>query len=121
MKRLTEEEIHSLNKEISKRDYDQGVFKEPSCAPEFYKDQHLVYLRWHSAGRPGSCWDDSDTINEDWQEEMPTFYALELLLDKLGVKEEDRDIIEGMMEDGDDQTDYGYYGDYDTYSYRWIP
>ena len=59
---LTQTQIEAINKECP---YGQGIFREPFGIPDHIKDL-LIYTKWESGGRPGSCWDDENTVNEEY-------------------------------------------------------
>lgn len=118
MKRLSDEEIVELNKKICKLDTDQGVFKEPNHIRNDIKD-YVVYMRWLSAQKGGSCWDDENTVNEHHDYDSPPFHALEIVLEALGATYNQRMHIHALIESNYD-TDYGYYGDYDTYTVYYV-
>lgn len=116
---LTKEQIESINNECP---YNQGIFKEPFGIPDFIKEL-VIYTRWTSGGKPGSCWDDENTVNESYSSSRPddAFKVLDLTLKALKP-----DItflqyreIERLI-DSNEKTDYGYYGDYTEETIEWI-
>ncbi len=118
MKRLTEEDIKDINKRIE--DSDSGIFVQPTYIPTDIKGP-VCYMRWNPEGRPGTCWDDEDTINEVYYNERPEFEALTLALEIIGAPDE-KSYIEGyFLRTNDDAGSYvGYYGDYDDYKAEWV-
>lgn len=117
---LTKEQIEKINSAVP---YGQGIFREPFGIPNHIKDL-VVYTKWHSAGRPGSCWDDEDTINEDWYEDRPrnAFKVLDLIIEILrpNLSLSLYDELIGKF-DSNQETDYGYYGDYTTDTIEFFP
>ena len=119
MTKLTEEQIKDINDQCP---YDQGIFKEPFGIPDNIKE-HVIYTKWDSRGRDGSCWDDEDTINEDYEFDRPddAFKVLDITLAILRpntnylLYEQIKSLIESNKE-----TDYGYYGNYTTDTIEWI-
>ena len=116
---LTKEQIEEIN---SKVPYGQGIFKEPYGIPNHIKEL-VIYTKWTSGGRPGSCWDDENTVNEDYTCDRPSdaFKVLDLVLQILKpnttflqYKE-----IQNLV-DSNTETDYGYYGDYTEDTIEWI-
>lgn len=59
---LTEDQIKEINRKCPS---DQGIFREGNGIPLHIKEL-CIYSRYSSGGRPGSCWDDEDTINEEY-------------------------------------------------------
>ena len=116
---LTQEQIEEINKKCH---YWQGVFREPFGIPNEIKEP-VIYTKWESGGRPGSCWDDEDTINEDYTNERPddAFMVLDLVLKELkpDISYLDYKKIEGLKNSNID-TDYGYYGHYTEDTIEWI-
>jgi len=116
---LTKEQIEAINNECP---YNQGIFKEPFGIPDFIKEL-VIYTRWTSGGRPGSCYDDENTVNESYSSSRPNdaFRILDLTLKAINpnitflqYKE-----IEGLI-NSNKKTDYGYYGDYTEETIEWI-
>lgn len=116
---LTEEQIKQINSECS---YDQEVFKEPFGIPDKIKEL-VIYSKWESGGKPGSCWDDEDTVNEEYTCSRPedAFKVLDLVLKTLkpNVTYLEYKEIENLIQSNVD-TDYGYYGDYTERTIEWI-
>ncbi len=116
---LTQSQIEEINKECP---YGQGVFREPFGIPNDIKEL-VVYTKWESGGRPGSCWDDEDTVNDDYTLDRPSdaFKVLDLTLKVLKPSvtflqfKEIQNLINSNTE-----TDYGYYGDYTEDTIEWI-
>lgn len=115
--KLTQENIEEINKKCP---YDQGVFNQPTGISTDIKTP-VIYMRWESEGRPGSCWDDEDTENETYYNDKPKFKALDLVLavikpdiSYLQYKE-----VENLIKESS-QTDNGYYGDYSEYTHNYI-
>ena len=116
---LTKEQIEEIN---SKVPYGQGIFKEPYGIPNHIKEL-VIYTKWTSGGRPGSCWDDENTVNKHYTQDRPNdaFKILDLVLQILKpnttflqYKE-----IQNLV-DSNTETDYGYYGDYTEDTIEWI-
>jgi hypothetical protein len=107
---LTEKQIKKIN---SICPYKQGIFKEPNHIPVNIKEP-VIFMQWESSGRPGSCWDDEDTINEEYFNEfnLEEFKVLYLVLKELG-KTIDTNDLESIIhhEPEFDNTSNGYYGD----------
>ena len=116
---LTKEQIEEIN---SKVPYGQGIFKEPYGIPNHIKEL-VIYTKWTSGGRPGSCWDDEDTINEDYTQDRPNdaFKVLDLVLQilKPNITFLQYKEIQNLV-DSNTETDYGYYGDYTEDTIEWI-
>ena len=116
---LTQEQITEINKECP---YGQGVFREPFGIPNHIKGL-VIYTKWESGGKPGSCWDDENTENEEYRNERPddSFVVLDKVLkilkpnvSYLEFKEIER------LKDSNYEMDYGYYGDYTEDAIEWI-
>jgi len=118
--KLTQEQIELIN---SKCQYNQGIFREPFGIPSHIKEQCL-YTKWESGGKPGSCWDDADTVNEIYYNERPhdAYQVLEFTLKELDIEITDivLDRIKGAF-DSNVESDYGYYGDYTDDTIEWLP
>lgn len=116
---LTKEQIEEINKKCP---YGQGVFREPFGIPNKIKEP-VIYTKWESGGRLGSCWDDEDTVNEEYANERPddAFMVLDLVLKELkpDISYLDYKKIERLKNSNID-TDYGYYGDYTEETIEWI-
>ena len=73
---------------------------------------HNNYLTWYE-----------NTINETYYTSAPKNHmlVLDLILDKIAPKLTtlQRRLINGLIKE-DSYTDYGYYGDYDTYTCEYI-
>jgi hypothetical protein len=116
---LTQTQIEAINKECP---YGQGIFREPFGIPNHIKEL-CVYTKWESGGRNGSCWDDEDTVNEDYTNDRPSdaFKVLDLTLKVLKPDitflqfKEIQNLVHSNTE-----TDYGYYGDYTEDTIEWI-
>lgn len=119
MKTLTQEDIKHIN-EICP--YEQGIFIQPNHIPTNIKEP-VIFMQWESSGRPGSCWDDDDTVNEEYFNEfnLQEFKVLHLILEKLD-KTIDNATLESIIhhEPEFDNTSNGYYGDYENDSVTWI-
>jgi hypothetical protein len=118
MRTLTEQEI----KEINSKHYDQGIFKEGAGIPSNIKEL-VVYSRYQSDGRGGSCWDDADTVNDTYYNDPPKDHFA-VLDDVLKILKPNISLlqcreIERLKQDNSD-TEYGYYGDYSTYRIEFI-
>lgn len=116
---LTQTQIEAINNECP---YGQGIFREPFGIPNEIKEL-VIYTKWESGGRPGSCWDDEDTVNDDYTCDRPSdaFKVLDLTLKVLKpdvtflqFKE-----IQNLV-NSNQTTDYGYYGDYTEDTIEWI-
>ena len=117
---LTQSQIAAINKECI---YNQGIFREPFGIPNHIKDL-VIYTRWSSGGRPGSCWDDEDTVNEVYSNDRPgdAYNIIELILKELGVDDAVSvysNEIQGLIQ-SNTETEYGYYGDYTEDTIEWI-
>ena len=117
--KLTQEQITEINKECP---YGQGVFREPFGIPTNIKGL-VIYTKWESGGRPGSCWDDENTHNEHYtcSEPNDSFIVLDKVLkilkpdvSYLEFKEIER------LKNSNTEMDYGYYGDYTEDTIEWI-
>lgn len=116
---LTQTQIEAINKECP---YGQGIFREPFGIPNDIKEL-VVYTKWTSGGRGGSCWDDENTVNEDYTNDRPSdaFKVLDLTLKILKPEvsflqfKEIQNLVHSNTE-----TDYGYYGDYTEDTIEWI-
>lgn len=117
---LTEKQIKSINKKCP---YNQGIFMEPFGIPDYIKEL-VIYTKWASGGRPGSCWDNENTINEDYTHERPydAYDVLDLIFQELGIDNvfsKNSYEITGLFDSNTD-TEYGYYGDYTEDTIEWI-
>lgn len=117
MRKLTQEDIKEIN---SNCEYGQGVFTQPTGISTDIKTP-VIYMRWESEGRPGSCWDDENTVNETYYNEKPKFKVLDIVLSKIApeisylkYKEVENLIKESSVNDS------GYYGNYSVYSHNYI-
>ena len=116
---LTKEQISQINDECP---YGQGVFKEPFGIPNHIKEL-VVYIKYESASRGGSCYDDEDTVNEEYEVKRPFDYfvvldkVLEVLYPNIPYL-----LYQNILslKDSNTETDYGYYGDYTTDTIEWI-
>ena len=117
--KLTQEQIVEINEGCP---YGQGVFNEPFGIPDNVKGL-VIYTKWTSGGRGGSCWDDENTVNEEYENERPSDYFV--VLDKVlkalkpDVSYLDFKNIESLKK-SNSETDYGYYGDYTEDTIEWI-
>lgn len=118
MCKLTQDQIEQINQECN---YGHGIFKQPNHIPVTVKEP-VLYMQWESSGRPGSCWDDEDTVNEDYTNpfDIDDFQALHLTLKMLDkpIPSNIHTIIN--IEPEFDTTSNGYYGDYNNDSVAWI-
>lgn len=116
---LTQEQIKEIN---SNCPHDQGIFKEGNGIPLHIKEL-CIYSRYNSGGKPGSCFDDENTVNEEYSLDPPSdhFKVLDLVLAKLkpGITFLEHKMIMGLIDHNTD-TEYGYYGDYDEYTVEFI-
>lgn len=116
---LTQKQIEEINKKCP---YRQGIFREPFGIPDNIKEL-VIYTKWESGGRPGSYWDNVDTINEDYSSERPSdaFKVLKLTLEVLkpNISYLQYEQIESLKQ-SNTETDYGYYGDYTEDTIEWI-
>ena len=116
---LTQSQIEAINKECP---YGQGIFREPFGIPNKIKEL-VVYTKWQSGGRGGSCWDDEDTVNEHYNNSRPndSFKILDLTLKVLRPEITFLQFreIEALIH-SNTETDYGYYGDYTEDTIEWI-
>ncbi len=116
---LTQQQIEQINSECP---YGQGIFREPFGIPDHIKDL-VIYTKWNSAGRGGSCWDDEDTVNEHYDLDRPddAFVVLDKVLKVLkpNISYLDYKNVESLKE-SNTETEYGYYGDYTEDTIEWI-
>lgn len=116
---LTQEQIEEIN---SKCPYGQGVFREPFGIPNHIKEL-VIYTKWTSGGRNGTCWDDATTVNNPYYCERPddAFIVLDKVLEVLkpDISYLEYKKIEALKQSNVD-TDYGYYGNYTEDTIEWI-
>jgi len=116
---LTKEQVDDINKECP---YGQGVFREPFGIPNNIKGL-VVYTKWVSGFRGGSCWDDEDTVNDSQSSDRPddAFLVLDKVLRilKPDITYLDFRRIEALKK-SNKETDYGYYGDYTEDTIEWM-
>ncbi len=116
---LTEKQIKDIN---NKCPYNQGIFKEGNGIPTHIKEP-CIYSRYVSVSKPGSCWDDENTINEEYYHNIPKdhFKVLDLTLAVLrpNITTLEYNMIKGLIDDNTD-TEYGYYGDFEEYKVEFI-
>jgi len=116
---LTKEQVEEINKECP---YGQGVFREPFGIPNDIKGL-VVYTKWESGGRGGSCWDDENTVNDEYSSDRPddAFVVLDRVLKilKPDISYLDFKKIEALK-NSNGETDYGCYGDYTEDTIEWI-
>lgn len=116
---LTQTQIEAINKECPSG---QGIFREPFGIPNNIKEL-VIYTKWESGGRGGSCWDDENTVNEHYDKSRPNdaFKVLDLTLKVLKPEVTFLQFreIEALI-DSNTKTDYGYYGDYTEDTIEWI-
>lgn len=116
---LTKKQIEEINNDCQ---YGQGVFREPFGIPSHIKGL-VVYTKWESGGRPGSCWDDEDTVNDEYVNDRPSdcFEVLDKVLKilKPNITYLDFKKIEALKQ-SNNETNYGYYGDYTEDTIEWI-
>lgn len=116
---LTKEQIEEINEEC---EYGQGVFREPFGIPNDIKGL-VVYTKWESGGRKGSCRDDENTVNDDYTSDRPNdcFVVLDKVLNilKPDISYLDFKKIEALK-NSNEETDHGYYGDYTSDTIEWI-
>lgn len=116
---LTKEQVERINVECP---YGQGVFQEPFGIPSDIKGL-VIYTKWESAGRPGSCWDDDDTVNEEYENDRPedAFVVLDKVLKVLkpDISPSEYKKIEALKK-SNEEIDYGFYGDYTEDTIEWI-
>ena len=103
---LTEEDIKEINSNCPEN---QGVFFEPNGIPYKIKDK-VVYMRWEVGGTAGGgCWEHCRQYN--YQNDRPSFVALDLVLKKLTSKEywdfneRERKLIDRLIIEGDRNTE----------------
>mgnify|MGYP003629965484 CR=1 FL=1 len=117
--KLTKEQVEVINEECP---YGQGVFREPFGIPNNIKGL-VVYTKWVSGGRSGSCFDDENTQNEDYKNDRPSdcFEVLDRVLKilKPEIAYLDFGKIEALTK-SNQETNYGYYGDYTEDVIEWI-
>lgn len=116
---LSKEQIIEIN---NKCPYDQGIFVEGNGIPLHIKEA-CIYSRYSSGGRPGSCWDDENTVNEEWTSEPPTdhFAVIDIVLEVIypNIPADIRLMVNELIDSNVD-TEYGYYGDYDEWTVEFI-
>ena len=119
MKRLTEQGIERLNKQVD--GWDEGIFIQPNYIPTKIKDA-VCFIRYQTQSRGGSCWDDIDTVNEIYDHDKPEFKILNLTLEEIGANDEQIAHIKNyMITNESDAGGYvGYYGDFDDYEADWV-
>lgn len=117
--KLTQEQIDTINEQCP---YGQGIFMEPFGIPNHIKEL-VIYTKWESGGRGGSCFDDEDTENEEYILDRPcdAFKVLDLTLNVLApdITLSQFKKIESLI-DSNIESDYGYYGDYTEDTIEWI-
>ena len=120
---LTQEQINKINEACPNEwNYnEQGIFKEPSNIPTHVKEP-VIYMKWESSGKPGTCWDDEDTINEEYTNpfNIDNWTCLHLTLKELNQKMPDNIDSIITIEPEFDTTSNGYYGDYENSTVAWI-
>jgi hypothetical protein len=118
---LTNEQIEKINKDCQEG---QGVFKEPFGIPNHIKGL-VVYTKWESGGCDASCDDDEYTVNEPYISNRPKdcFDVLDKVIKVLcpekTISYSDLNKIKSLI-DSNEETDYGYYGDYTEETIEWI-
>lgn len=116
---LSEDQIKEINEKCP---YDQGIFKEGNGIPLHIKE-YCVYSRYRSGYKPGSCWDDENTVNEYHPLSAPSdhFKVLDIVLSYLrpNITFLEHRMISGLIDNNTD-TEYGYYGDFDEYTVEFI-
>ena len=116
---LTTEQIREIN---NKCPSEQGIFVEGNGIPLHIKEA-CIYSRYNSGGRPGSCWDAADTVNEEWSCEAPSdhFKVIDIALEVIcpNISADNRLRINSLI-DSNTNTEYGYYGDYDEWTVEFI-
>lgn len=119
MHRLSEEQILEIN---SKCPEGQGVFMQPFGIPNHIKGL-VVYSKWTSGERGGSCFDDEDTEHEHYAYDRPAdaFSVLDFVLKEINPHITFLQLhqIQQLMK-SNTKTDYGYYGDYTEDTIEWI-
>lgn len=117
--KLTQSQIEQINEECP---YGQGIFMEPFGIPNNIKEL-VVYTKWKSGGRGGSCFDDENTVNEHYDCDRPSdaFKVLDITLKVLrpNITFLEYREIEALKQ-SNAKTDYGYYGDYTEDTIEWI-
>lgn len=116
---LSIEQIEKINEECP---YNQGVFLQPFGIPNGIQER-VIYTRWDSEWRDGSCWYDENTENPVHYQERPqnAYKVLDLVLKELKpeITYLQYKTIEGLF-DSNKESDYGYYGDYTIETIEWI-
>ena len=116
---LSQEQIKEINNRCPS---DQGIFVEGNGIPLHIKEA-CIYSRYTSGGRPGSCWDNEDTVNEEYTLDAPAdhFKVIDLILEVIcpNISADGRLAINSLI-DSNTNTEYGYYGDYDEYTVEFI-
>ena len=117
--RLTEEDILEINEACPE---DQGVFKEAGGIPNNIKE-HVIYTRYQTGYRGGSCFDNEDTVREHVEVDPPynKLEVLDLVLKKIRSNVTPSEVIRisELLRDNDDD-DYGYYGSYTHWTIEFI-
>lgn len=121
---LSQSQIQDINKKCQEQGlWDQGLFVQGNGIPLHIKEL-CIYSRYQSGGRPGTCWDTEDTVNEEWTCDAPHdhFKVIDITLEVLcpGISSNTRLLINGLI-DKNVNTEYGYYGDYDEWTVEFIP
>lgn len=100
----------------------QGIFFQPTGISTDIKEL-VIYSRYESEWRGGSCWDDENTVNDIHYNDAPEdhFKVLDIVLEEIApnlTQDQYQDVRYLIRED--QETDSGYYGDYTTYTCQYI-
>ena len=81
---MTQELIDEINEKCP---YNQGIFFQPSGISTDIKEL-VIYSRYESEGRGGSCWDDENTVNDIYHYDAPKdhFKVLDIVLEGIAPK-----------------------------------
>jgi len=120
---LSKEQISEINMKCQTlRLYDQGIFVQGNGIPLHIKEP-CIYSRYNSGGRPGTCWDNEDTVNEIYTLDPPSdhFKVIDIILEVVcpNISANSRLMINDLIDKNVD-TEYGYYGDYDEWTVEFI-
>lgn len=113
---LTEEQIKQINYDCPD---DQGIFREANGVPHHIKEP-VIYLRWNTGGSSGgSCWGGRPSHYSGDPE--PAWESLDRALEILspGITYLQYKQIERLVHTNE-ETDYGYYGNCDEYTVKYI-
>jgi len=116
---LSKEQVEEINRGC---EYGQGVFIQPFGIPD-NTEGLVIYTKWQSGSKPGSCWDDEGTVNMFYENESPSGYfdvldkVLKILKPNISFLDFNR--ID-TLRNSNAETVYGYYGSYTEDTIEWI-